>query len=176
MKDAVMSVRDTSENRLASMASYRYVASDGSCAYKNHKNALIGAEVTGYVDVASGERNTIAALSDRTLSITFKVIDSFFSYTGGIYRDETRASFPNHALTAVAYTPEYVLVKNSWGTAWGDKGYIKVARNYDGCAFHTYVGYAVVKDSGTKDTTKPDEPTDYVPSEPEPECEDNFSG
>jgi len=37
----------------------------------------------------------------------------------------------NHAMTAVAYgvenNVEYAVIKNQWGTNWGDKGYVKVA-------------------------------------------------
>ena len=58
-------------------------------------------------------------------------------YTSGIYNDET-ASSPcgndpsalDHAVTAVGYGVEkgeaYYLVRNSWGSAWGDQGYIKM--------------------------------------------------
>lgn len=38
----------------------------------------------------------------------------------------------NHAVLAVGYGKEdnsdYWLVKNSWGTTWGDKGYVKMAK------------------------------------------------
>lgn len=176
MRDGINGIRDTTAGRCASMADYPYVASDGSC--RNEGSALVGARVTGYIDIEEGEASTIAALSQQPLSVTICVINSFYSYSSGIYRDDTQTSFPNHALTAVAYTPEYVLVKNSWGTDWGDDGFIKVARNYNGCSFHTYVGYATLESTGETDTSDSDAATDYDPQDEDvdPDCVDNFTG
>ena len=118
MSDAINGI--VGGGRIASMAAYPYSGSDDEC--RNLGNALVGAYVTGYVEVAFGEEHTIAALADQPVSVTICVINSFYSYSSGIYRDNTQTSGPNHALTAVAYTSEYVLVKNSWGTSWGDQG------------------------------------------------------
>jgi len=181
MRDGVLSVKR--DGQLASQRDYPYVASDGECLAKNKLNSMVGADVTDYVELEEGESYTIAALSQRPLAVTIKVIGSFYSYSSGIYRDETRTSFPNHALTAVAYTENYVLVKNSWSRTWGDQGFIKIARNYDGCSFHRFVGYAVLS-NWRNDTNPSDRTTDYDPNDrptptispTEEPCSDNFTG
>lgn len=57
------------------------------------------------------------------------------SYTSGVYTSTTCGNTPadvNHAVLAVGYgtDPEsgldYWIVKNSWGTDWGDEGFFKI--------------------------------------------------
>ena len=38
-----------------------------------------------------------------------QVVSSFYSYTSGIYADNTRSNYPNHVLTGVGYTPTYII-------------------------------------------------------------------
>ncbi|XP_063692827.1 uncharacterized protein LOC134824781 [Bolinopsis microptera] len=183
MRDGVDSVRVA--GKLASTADYPYRGADGSCSLEEYPNSMVGANVEAYVEIEEGEVHTIRALSLRPLAVTINVRDSFFSYTSGIYRDNTRTSFPNHALTAVAYTEQYILIKNSWGSEWGDDGFIKVARNYDGCSFHRFVGYAVLSyRRGSEDNNESDRATDYNAGDdegpdpgPDPEpCVETFTG
>ena len=62
----------------------------------------------------------------------------FHHYTSGVINDEACGTKLDHAVVAVGYgydeatSLNYYLVRNSWGAAWGDKGYFKVARLGDG--------------------------------------------
>jgi len=57
-------------------------------------------------------------------------------YQGGILDSNSCGSNVDHAVTAVGYGSssgkEYILVRNSWGTSWGEKGYIRLALHKSG--------------------------------------------
>ena len=54
----------------------------------------------------------------------------------GIFRSDKCNGAANHAVAAVAYTPKYILIKNSWGADWGDQGLFKFSRNDYACGIH----------------------------------------
>ena len=41
-------------------------------------------------------------------------------------------------MAAVGYAPDYVILKNSWGTEWGLGGWAKVARGYNLCGMYKW--------------------------------------
>ena len=85
-------------------------------------------------------------------------------YKSGILKDTTCHNWVNHAVTAVGYTEMYILLKNSWGTSWGDSGFVKMARNHDNCQLYTYSSYPKLEVTGVQDEGEDDAATDYNPA------------
>lgn len=49
-------------------------------------------------------------------------------YKGGIMKCRQNST-EDHAVLLVGYTPEYWIIKNQWGTNWGEKGFMRISRN-----------------------------------------------
>lgn len=132
-------------------ASYPYTAEDGSCKYKA-KNK--GATCSGYVDITSGSekalQQAVAKIGPVSVAIDASN-DSFQLYKSGVYKEPNCSTKQlDHGVLAVGYGTvkkggAYWLVKNSWGTSWGMKGYIMMARNHKNmCGIATMSSYPTV--------------------------------
>jgi len=55
----------------------------------------------------------------------------FQTYKSGILNSNLCGTGLDHAITAVGWgtsgTQDYYIVRNSWGTGWGDQGYVNIA-------------------------------------------------
>ena len=79
-------------------------------------------------------------------------LQSFHHYKGGIYREEECSNKThNHAVLVVGYGVDensgsaYWLVKNSWAETWGEKGYMRLARNENNmCCIACHASYPLV--------------------------------
>ncbi|MCI3325448.1 C1 family peptidase, partial [Escherichia coli] len=130
--------------------SYPYLAKDEKCHFKS---AAVGAQDTGYVDVTQNSESALQT-AVATVGPVSVAIDashtSFQLYKTGIYY-EPQCSSENldHGVLAVGYgtseSKDYWIVKNSWGTTWGEQGYIMMSRNRNNnCGIATMASYPTV--------------------------------
>ena len=73
-----------------------------------------------------------AAITYGPVSVTLQSASRVFqNYESGILDSDDCGTDVDHAVNAVGYGvedgKEYYLIRNSWGTWWGDEGYIKIA-------------------------------------------------
>jgi len=75
------------------------------------------------------------------------------NYTGGIIHDTTGNFSTNHAVSIVGYGEEngtpYWLVRNSWGTFYGENGYFRIIRGINNLGIESSCKWAVPKDTWT---------------------------
>lgn len=119
---------------------YPYQAKAYAGTLYDVKNKAAG--LTGYVDLPEGSEHalTVAIGSVGPVSIGIDASQRTFQfYSSGIYYDpRTSPKNIDHAVVAVGYgtvnNQDYYIVRNSWGSSWGQKGYVLMRRNMNNAA------------------------------------------
>ncbi|XP_043529775.1 procathepsin L-like [Frieseomelitta varia] len=135
--------------------SYPYEAENDNCRYNPINN---GASDIGFVDIPEGDEHKLKA-AVATIGPVSVAIDashqSFQFYSEGIYYEpECSSQNLDHGVLVVGYGTDengqdYWLVKNSWSEAWGNSGYIKMARNKQNhCGIASSASYPLVGAKG----------------------------
>jgi cathepsin L len=115
-------------------ADYKYTAKQGRCSYTASKGVN---KISSYQAVKSGDEDNLKTLVG-TVGVADVAIDasksSFQLYKTGIYNESKCSSKSlDHAVGCVGYGTasgtDYWIVRNSWGTSWGESGYIRMSRN-----------------------------------------------
>ena len=116
-------------------SAYPYTAKDGTCKASKTKAQSF---VSSYTNVKAYSADQLkAAIANGPVSVTIEADTYVFQlYTGGVLDSASCGTSLDHAVTAVGYGVEngveYYLVRNSWGSGWGDHGYIKIATQASG--------------------------------------------
>ena len=167
---------------------YPYEGRSGRpCRYNEHRSAMSGFSIkgNGYPHRGSAYRDHDATLllADKNIGVLWAVISvsgSFGSYGDGVFNADDCNNGVNHAVVIVGYGKKgdlpFFKVRNSWGSWWGDGGYIRMIRgegyeNFNMCRLTQFVSYPIVEgaDDGTSD--------DGIGPKPALECADgNQSG
>ena len=112
---------------------YPYQARNGRCHPKSSE--FIDLKLTGYEFVKGGEDELEQAVQDTTVSIALNA-DPLMFYSSGIIDSKCDPSRLTHAVLVVGWGvdqrsgKQYWIVKNSWGTSWGEEGYFRIVKGH----------------------------------------------
>lgn len=120
------------QSGIQSEAAYPYTAMDGRCKGTGTPAATLG----GYVDIAHSEAALATASAARVVSVAVDA-NNWSSYSRGVYSSNKCGSQLDHGVTLVGYGSvsngndmnHFWIVKNSWGTRWGENGYIRLEKD-----------------------------------------------
>jgi C1A family cysteine protease len=131
---------DEKTGGLCSEADYPYEAKQNKICNTNCTD-VPGTIVKTFYDVPPGdEKAMLAAVSMQPISVAIQADQFVFQfYKTGVLTDSSCGSAGNidHGVLAIGYGTDletqepYFLVKNSWGAAWGEAGYIRLGRKTD---------------------------------------------
>jgi cathepsin F len=130
------------ENGIGLAKDYPYKGRDQTC--KKFKSAM---KVTGFTFAPSEDEEEIKTMLAQTGPLAIAInAGPFQFYSGGILEADSNECDPaelDHGVAIVGYGSEngqeYWIVRNSWGSSWGEDGYIRIALGSGTCGINTYV-------------------------------------
>lgn len=115
-----------------STSSYPYAAKAGSC-----QSCSAIAQVSNVRQI-SGHDAILSVVQSQVISLSFALSGSgpFMSYKSGVYNSACGTG-SGHAVAAVGYNSDYWIIRNSWGSSWGQSGYFYFKKGTNLCDMET---------------------------------------
>ncbi|XP_075985693.1 cathepsin L-like peptidase [Anticarsia gemmatalis] len=114
-----------------------YTEHDGFCEINNMTSKY---DIKGFAQVTPRNPNAlkVALYKYGPVTIAIHASDQMVHYSSGLFYDfSCDSTYPNHGVTVVGYGvrdgEDYWIVKNSWGEAWGEDGYILMSSRNNNC-------------------------------------------
>ena len=143
-------------DRIAPTSAYRYNGVDSMrCKARGTVNALTQTNTRLIRNIEiKGDSQLLKFADKHIVSVAIEVVNSFHGYAGGVYNEKNCMNRANHAVAVVGYgkqgNSKYWKVRNSWGKAWGDQGYILMSRDINNQCFistHSHIPEVECRDN-----------------------------
>jgi len=110
-------------------SAYPYTAKKGSCSRSSFTHTKVSSILSPYSKYTNNVTSLKAAVSAEPVVVGVYASE-WSKYTGGLFRCKNNTATPNHAVLLVGYDSNgNWRIKNSWGTTWGEKGYMSLEPN-----------------------------------------------
>lgn len=120
---------------LCKLVDYPYTGETGTTCLTSCK-VVPGSKVKSYTDVLSTDHALMSALAKQPVAVAIEADQSSFQFYSSGVLTKACGTHLDHGVLAVGYGTsedgiDYYKIKNSWGTTWGEEGYIRLERGGD---------------------------------------------
>lgn len=134
------------DNGLPLEECYPYTSGDGHFAFCDNADKCKPVVTLSSYKQIEGEEAILEGISSGPISIAVAAsTETFMLYKEGVLTDAECGNQIDHAVVAVGYGTDngvpYYKIRNSWGAAWGEEGYIRIERGQNTCGVEIYAAY-----------------------------------
>ncbi|XP_042275674.1 cathepsin O isoform X1 [Thunnus maccoyii] len=123
--------------KLVPQSEYPYKAKTGICHFFSLSHGVVAVKNFSAHDFSGQEEAMMGQLVEHGPLTAVVDAVSWQDYLGGIIQHHCSSQWSNHAVLVVGYDTTgdipYWIVQNSWGTTWGNEGYVYVKIGGDVC-------------------------------------------
>jgi len=132
-----------SNGGLCGESAYPYKARGGTC----QKSCSSVSTISGHKSVSRSEAALGSALAGRPIAIAIEADQRAFQYYKSGVMDGTCGQRLDHGVLLVGQGTDsgkdYWKVKNSWGSSWGESGYIRLVQGKNQCGLTNEASYPI---------------------------------